>query len=214
MKSVASILSYASHPLFVLTYGLWILIATDPHSFGVTDVTGELPLLVLTFVYTALFPIITILVMRLLGFINGLELETRQERIGPLIATIVFYTWMYVNVRNNPDVPDPFSLFCLGSVISLSLAFMVNVFDKISLHAVGLGGLAFFLFLLLDQFKYQWIYFGGFVLQLVVLLIAIILLAGVVGVARVLLGAHHSAQFYGGFLVGIMGQVFAWRFLL
>jgi len=214
MKSFSVVLSYVSHPLFMLTYALILLLAIDPYSFGSSNLKGQLPLIVICVVYTVLFPLISILVMKLIGFMDNLEMADRQERIGPLIITIVFYTWMFVNIRHNPGIPESFSVITLGSVFALGLSFLVNVFDKVSLHSVGLGGLIGFVGLLIFAFDYDWISIGNISIQLVVVLICLILSAGAVGTSRLFLNVHKSSQIYGGFVIGLLGQLAAWRFLL
>ena len=214
MKTIARFISYFTHPLFILTYGILFLLCADPFAFGVTHPFAKLPLLVLIIVYTVIFPLLTMLLMRLIGFIDGLEMSTKEERIGPLIATIVFYTWMYVNVRNNTEIPSVYSILCLGSIISLGLSFLINVFDKISLHMVGLSGLVTFVYILLAVFQYQWLQLGDISVQMILVLIGVLLITGVVGVSRVYLQAHSLSQILGGVLVGIIGQAIAWRFLL
>ncbi len=214
MKSVFVLLSYILHPLFILTYALIILLAIDPFSFGSSTISEQLPLIVICFVYTVLFPLISMMVMKLIGFVDSLEMADRQERIGPLIITIVFYTWMYLNVRHNPGVPESFTVIALGSVFALGLAFLVNVFDKVSLHSVGIGGLVGFVALLIFTFDYEWINFGNHSIQLVTFLIALVLVAGAVGTSRLFLDAHKPPQIYGGLVIGVLGQLAAWRFLL
>ena len=214
MKSIFVLLSYFLHPLFVLTYALIILLAIDPFSFGSSTIGEQLPLIVICLVYTVLFPLISIMVMKLIGFVDSLDMVDRQERIGPLIITIVFYTWMYLNVRHNPGVPESFTVIALGSVFALGLAFLVNVFDKVSLHSVGIGGLIGFVALLIFVFDYDWINFGSQRIQLAALLIALILVAGAVGASRLYLNAHKPPQIYGGLVIGLLGQLLAWRFLL
>ena len=214
MRIFSEVLFYLFHPLFLVTYGLIILISIDPFSFGEREIMGEFPLLVITVIYTIFFPLISMLVMRLVGFIDTMQLKGHKERIGPLIVTMVFYTWMYVNVRENPDIPVTFSVLTMGSIIALGLAFLVNVFDKISLHSTGLGGLVGFTGILIFAYHYAWIRIGGLSFKLGVAFFMLLIISGCVGTARMKLKAHNLSQIYGGFMIGLLGQVAAWRFLL
>ncbi|NJO87488.1 MAG: hypothetical protein HC821_05910 [Lewinella sp.] len=53
---------------------------------------------------------------------------------------------------------------------------------------------------------------GNWSVSLSLLLVVIILLAGAVGSARLLLEAHTAAEVYGGYLVGFSSQLIALRY--
>ncbi len=214
MKSLANAMAAVTHPLLILTYGLLILLSVDAYSFGSKDLVGQVPLIIITALYTFILPLLSILVLRFIGFIDSMQMHKREERIGPLMITLVFYTWMFVNFRNNPDLPASLTLLTLGAVISIGLSFLVTVFDKISLHCVGLAGLATFVLILILQFEYQYTEWWTISLQLILLFVILVIVAGVVGSTRLFLKAHRAGQIYAGYFVGIVGQLAAWRILL
>ncbi len=214
MKASGLAISLLTHPLLIITYGLVLILLIDPYSFGSTSIRGEIPLLLMTIAYSVLFPLLALILMRLIGFIESIQLHEKRERIGPLMVTIVCYTWLYANFKNNPDIPQPFTHLVLGTVISLGLCFFVTIFEKISLHAAGLGGFAGFILMLIIGYQYQWIRFGLLEVQLIVMLWVIIFLAGLVMSLRIRLGAHTPSETYVGIVVGLLGQLLAGRFLL
>lgn len=213
MTTAAHLISALTHPLFMLTIGLGLVMAANPYAFGFRELEQGWQITLLCFIYTFLFPAITLLIMRGLGMVNSLSLESKEERWGPLIATLAFYFWFFANIRQNPNVPDPFESFTLGACIALSLAFMVTLFEKVSLHAVGVGGLVGLVGIL------GWVYdepiftIGPVRVHAFVALATLLILSGVIGSARLHLKAHDTRDIIAGFLIGLASQFFAVRIL-
>jgi hypothetical protein len=92
------------------------------------------------------------------------------------------------------------------------VAFVINVLDKISLHTVGMGGLVGMLTITMGLFGANGIAIGGVTVGLGLMLLAGVLLAGMVGTARLALGAHDSVQVYSGYIVGFVAQLVALKF--
>lgn len=91
-------------------------------------------------------------------------------------------------------LPRVFFLLSLGAAAAVAVAVIVNIKWKISIHMIGIGGLigTFFglsAFLLVD---------------LRMMIIVFLLIAGLLGTARLTLGAHRPAQIYVGFLAGFL----------
>jgi membrane-associated phospholipid phosphatase len=141
--------------------------------------------------------------MKGLEMIDSLQLETSKERIIPLIATATFYlwaTWMFkptVNMKIPPNLLVFYMM--LGACFSIFAAFVFNTFSKISLHTVAAGSLVGLLFALIrySTFDLRW------------LLIGVILIAGVIGAARLTLKAHSIREVATGYLAGFTAQFIA-----
>ena len=206
--------SIITHPLLVLTYGLILIIAFNPFIFGVSSVQEEIPLILICFAYTFLLPLVSIIFMKLIGLVSSLTLPTKEERIGPLIICIVFYTWFTINLYRNSEVPILVGVFAFGSVIGLSLSFLINIFAKISLHTMAWGGLMGLVVIMLWYFGYQTLSISKWDVHIRLILIGITLLSGLVSTARLLLSAHEPRDIYGGILVGFTSQLIAIRILL
>lgn len=199
---------------------LLLLLLINPYLFGVSqvgDISGR-QLLLLVFLYTFFLPAISIMVMHFLGMISSLEMRDRHERIGPYIVTGVLYLWIYYNFLNNSQIPTAYSAFMLGAVIALFTAFFINIFSKISIHAVGMGGLVAMVIITTLLFSYGTFTvnlagMGAFEVNVNTVLLLIILLAGLVGTARFILQAHDPLDLYGGYVVGFAAQVIAVRIL-
>ena len=70
-----------------------------------------------------------------------MEMRDKNERIGPLIVTGLFYIWLYVNIRKNDKIPAALSFFVLGCTISVFSALTIYSVTKISLQTIAEDGL-------------------------------------------------------------------------
>lgn len=219
LRGFAKLISVLFHPLLILTYMLVLLLAANPYLFGVNRLQDRMPLILLIFLSTFVIPTIAVSMMKLLGLVRTLALESREERIGPYIITGIFYLWLFVNFLHDPRVPVAFTSFVLGATIGLFLAFFINIFSKISAHAVGMGGLLAMIVITMFLYSYDTLtvyagWFGQIEISMATVLILAILLAGMVGTSRLLLQAHDMQDLSGGFLVGFVSQFIALQILL
>ena len=164
------------------------------------------------FFTSVVIPGISILLMLGIGFIDSLQMPERTDRIGPLIVTAISYLWLYLNIRTHNAIPLPFSQFVLGCLISIFLAFFINNFNKISLHAVGMGGLIFITAYIIETFGHGYSYLSNIVINNIFILAIVIILSGAVLSSRLILKAHTTSDVAGGLLVGLIGQIIAIRF--
>ena len=221
VRTLARIVSIIFHPLLIVTYMLTLILLINPYLFGVRDITEKRATIFLLGIVLSTFflPLFATLMLKLLGMTKSLELEEREERYIPYIITGAFYLWIVVNFFNNSDIPREFTVFILGATIALFLSFFINLFSKISAHAVGMGGLLAMVVITLLLFSY-----GSFSIPLLgiatlsmsmnSLLLLVILLTGLVGTCRLILEAHDPFDVYGGYIVGFSSQFIALRILL
>ena len=212
-RFLAYFFSIVFHPLLMLTYMLTILLIVNPYLFGPTITQRSDVLVLVVFLSTFLIPAFAVFLMSALGLISSIELKDRQERIGPYIITGVFYLWVFRNLLDNPDMPLAFKIFTLGATIGLFLAFFVNLFSKVSMHATGMGVLLGMVVITMLKFSYEnfTLQLGGNTFQMSIhtILLLVIILCGIVGTARLFLGAHDPKDLYGGFVIGFGTQFLA-----
>ena len=202
-------ISIVFHPFLILLYAFVLLAYCNPFLFRVSSFAAvfENKVNSMLFIWLAIFsfavPLLTVLMMRALNFVSSLQMPGRMERIGPYIVVGLLYMVIFVNFKNNPGVPLELTAFALGSTIALFISFFFNLFSKISVHTTGMGGLVAMTLLAVSRS-----YDGqGY------LLVWVVLLAGLVGTARLLLGAHKTKEVYGGYASGFMGQMIAFNYL-
>lgn len=220
LKIAAKIISLLFHPLMILTYMLVVLLLANPYLFGVSSMAEQQSkeLILRVFFSTFFIPASSVAMLRFLGFVQSLELPEKEERIGPYIITSIFYLWLFRNFLGNSAIPTAYTSFVLGATISLFIAFFINIFSKISAHAVGMGGLVGMVVITMLLFSYgnfevSLPLIGDFYLNMVTVLLIVIVLAGLVGTARLVLKAHEPMDLYGGYLIGFASQLIALRFL-
>lgn len=213
-KVWAYALSGLFHPLLIPSYMYVLLMLINPFLFGANGFGEQRALLTLLMMvlYTAVIPMVSVLLMVALNMVSSVMMADKMERIGPLLLVMVLYFWVYYNLSQNNDIPTIFSTFLLGVVVALAASFVINVLDKISLHSVGMGGLVAMLMITMGLFGANGVVVGGLTFSLGLLLIVGVLIAGLVGSARLALGAHDSVQIYAGYVVGFAAQLIALKF--
>lgn len=221
MKIAAQIISVVAHPLLMLTYMLLLLLLVNPYLFGVNSIGDlESKKLILSVFFTSfLLPAVAIFLMRKLDLISSLDMRNKQDRIGPFIVTGIFYLWVFQNVLRNNDMPTAFLIAVLGTTMGLFLCFLINLFFKISLHATGIGGYIGMVLIIMWLYSYgtfdMWLPFiGSCSVSINLVLVVSMLAAGLIGTARLGLGAHTSRELYAGFALGIVCQYAALKILI
>ncbi|MBK6995873.1 MAG: hypothetical protein IPH31_13445 [Lewinellaceae bacterium] len=208
--SLARALSYFGHPLLVLTYMLLLMLIINPFAFGAHHIGDQRTMILFFYVVstTFLIPGLGVSLLKPLGLVRSLEMHDKQERIGPYIIAGIFYLWMFKNFSNGA-VPALYAKFVLGATIGLFFAFFVNIFTKISAHATGMGGFVAMVLLLAFEWAGATFTIGPILLSLNAILAIIIVLAGLIGVARLSLGAHTQAEIWQGYAAGFVAVMLA-----
>lgn len=206
LKSVASVFSYIFHPLLLLTYLLLLTMWVNPYLFGHTTFQGHSLTLIQIFFSTALLPTVAILLMKGLGILESFKMEDKQERIGPFIVTGIFYLWIFVNVKDNGEIPLSYRAFTLAATLSLFIAFVINLVQKVNIHSISAGIFLSAVLVMLATYSYA-------LIDMTSLLMGTILLAGLMGTAQLILGNCKPIDVYGGYFIGFVSQGVALWFM-
>jgi hypothetical protein len=198
LRAVANILSYVFHPLFIPTYVAAFLIYIHPSCFAGTAPDEKARSLTLIAINTIMFPGITVLLLKGLKFIDSIFLRTQKDRIIPYIASGTYYFWAFWVLKNQAYPPLMIG-FMLGVFICTYAALLVNIYSKISMHAIGMGGMLglFLIIMRSNTMLMTWP------------LAAALLIAGLVCTARLLVSNHRPSEIYSGLLLGIACQLIA-----
>ena len=197
VRFFAHLFSYVFHPLFVPLYVLLFLMYVHPSYFSGADSQTKF-WLPISFVQLSIgYPLLTILLLKGLGFIDSVFLRTQKDRIIPYIAAGIFYFWLFQVCRNYPATLHPVvPSFALGVFLAASAALIANIYFKISMHAIGMGGWLG-LFVLIMQSNSMWMAWP---------LSAVLLITGIVCSSRLLISDHSPKDIYAGLLVGLICQ--------
>ncbi len=192
----AHLFSYIFHPLFIPLYVTFFLAFIHPGYFSGFSLMGKKKLLLLIALNAVAFPAITVLLLKGLGFIDSLFLKTQKDRIIPYIASMTFFFWTQYVLREQSYVPRILVAFMFGVFISSSAALIANIYYKISMHAIGMGGLVGLFLVIMQQ---------NTLLMTWPLSLAI-LLAGLVCTSRMIVSDHRPKEIYAGLMVGLVCQ--------
>ena len=192
MMRLAKFISLLGHPLFMPAYAFGLLIYTNPYiNVMVPDASKRFTLGILI-VFTILLPILTAVVFKLLGLIDSLFMKTAEERRWPFLLTLIWY-YMGFNLLTKIYVPQSFLLLMIGAISAIGIALIITSRWKISIHMLGIGGVIGAIIGISQRFQFDHS----------TLLIVLILLAGLIGYARLKTHSHNYRQVYAGFILGI-----------
>ena len=203
VKFFAHFFSIIFHPLFMASYVICFLLFIHPLAFAGIVERAKIFRFITVFFSTALLPFFsTFLLWRLKLGVQSLQLTTSKERIIPYALAMIFYWWAWNVFRNLPDNPPSSVHFLLGSFLAVCAAWFCNIYFKISMHAIGVGGLAMFflLFSFADGFS------SGLFLSLS------LLIAGITCTSRLIVSDHSYFEVYSGLFAGALAQFIAWQF--
>lgn len=199
VRFLAELFSYIFHPVFVPVYLVVFMVFVHPYLFAGFSSFDKLRTVIMAFVMYTFFPVVTVLLLKALKFVQTFRLHSQKDRIIPLVACGVWYFWIWYVWRNLPDYPAEAVQLTLAVWISASLGLLVNIIMKVSLHAIAIGVMLAFLFLLAFS---QDLNFG-------IYLSAAILIAGIVCTSRFIVSDHTPQEIYGGLAVGIASMLVA-----
>jgi hypothetical protein len=197
----AQFFSYIFHPLFISTYVIAFLLFVHPYAFNGFEHKVKVLRFLHVLIIDTLFPAFSVFLLWRLKFISSVHLRTVRERIIPYLIAMIFYWWTW-NVAKNLDTPPVAVHFFLGAFLAICGAWMCNIYFKISMHAIAMGGAMMFFFL----YSFQDNYASGLYLSLAVLV------TGVVCTSRLICSDHTRFQVWSGLFIGILSQWVAWQF--
>jgi nitrate reductase NapE component len=199
LKFIAQIISYIFHPIFIPLYVIGFLVFVHPDYFIGISERGKWQTMVIATINLTIFPLIAVGLLKALGFIDSIFLHTQKDRIIPYMACGIFFFWAYTIFKKQPIYHPIMPSFVFGVFLASSAGLMANIYFKISMHALGVGGLLGIMGLML--FKHTTL--------LTWPVAAATLIAGLVCTARFIVSNHTQNDIYLGVLFGILCQVAA-----
>lgn len=191
----ARIMSMLFTPFYLPLVGLVALFLFSYMSL--LPLAYKLPMLLMVYISTILMPSLLIHLYRKFQGWTSKELGRKERRVVPYLISILCYfgCFFLMEYRNTPRV---ISIILVAALVIQMVCALINVWWKISTHTAGIGGLAGGLVVYSIAFSFNPIWWLAFV----------ILLAGMVGTARMILRQHTLAQVVTGFLVGVVCALF------
>lgn len=191
-RRLAQIISVLLHPLLMPAFGMLIMFNSGTY---VSLLTFEAKKILLLMIVTGTFllpaSIIPFMIYR--KMITDVSLSVREERFLPMVLTLLFFMLTFFLIYRLP-VNRMIHAYLLAVNISLLLSVLVNTFQKISTHMVGLGGITGLVLALI-------LLFGVPMQSFFILAVAA---TGLAGFARLKLAAHRAVELLSGFTLGLL----------
>ena len=198
----AKIISYIFHPLFIPVYLAWLIVKTQSYLFGAFTEWEKTIFIARFGVIYIMFPLVSVLLMKALGFISSIHLKKQRDRIIPYVVCMIYYWWMWYVLHNQPEYPKEYVVLSLAIFLASIGGLMANINMKVSMHAIAAGVMAAFVMLL--GFS-QDIHFGVYISISV-------LLTGIICTARLIDSDHTNKEIYWGLFIGIFSLLVSVKF--
>ncbi len=187
--NIARLLSIVFTPFYLPVVGLAIVFFLSYMSL--LPLWYRLEMLLLVYVFTVLLPTLLIRLYRRTQGWTSRELGQRERRMVPYVISILCYFCCFFWLQHN-NVPRLISIILVAALGVQMICALINVWWKISTHTAAIGGVAGALLAFAEVFMFNPV---GW-------LCVVLIVAGMVGSARMILRQHTLAQVVAGFLVG------------
>jgi len=192
----AHIISIVLQPLLMTFYSVALLFLYTSFNiiYSVQILNFFFPVLLFTF----LIPSVFIFLLKKLKMVKDYALSERQDRILPYLMTCFAHIMLFY-FYYKADVNLWFLGILAAPVIIIAIAFIINIFWKISAHMMGIGGLIGSTMSVCYNIKGS----NPFILFAV-----LFILAGILAVSRLYLKRDSALQVYTGFFLGFLVAYF------
>lgn len=202
LRIPAKIISIVFHPIFIPFYVTWFFLYVEDFMFlGMID-RNKLLVLIHVFVLYTLFPLVTTLLLKGLGFIKSIYMQDPKDRIIPYVVCMIFYFWSWYVSKKLPDFPHEMMEFRLAIFIASIFGLLANIYLKVSMHAMAVGiMITFFMYTAYNDA----LSFGSYIALA-------LFVTGLVCTSRLILRDHSPGEVYLGLAIGIASQCLALLF--
>ena len=196
MRKLATLISWIFQPLLMPLFGAFLFVTMPIYSFRLMSAPLKGYILVCNALFTLVLPVLGIFILYRNKLISDFRMEQRSDRNLPVLFTLLSYGANFYFLGKVP-LPHVYYLFLVSAMVSLFVVWLISFYWKISMHMTGIGGLCGSVLLL------NFLYAGNLYLYLA----CMFLIAGCIGSARLILGAHSPLQLAIGFLSGFLPQL-------
>ena len=196
MRTLANIISYVFHPMFMLTYIMaYFLYSNNYFAFFVSPIK-KIFLMSAVVVFSVILPILNMVLLKKLGYVKSMQANQANERFIPYVSTITLYLGL-IYILHDLSIPYFFKQLILVSLIVIAVDFLINFFTKISAHTSAIGGSLGMIYF------YQYISSNGDIIPICVCF----LIGGLIAFSRLYLNQHTPKQVYTGFTMGLLTSI-------
>lgn len=189
----ANILSWVCVPLLMPVYGIILIFTLSFLAYA--PFTTKLVFTLIVFGANFIVPMLLVLLLKKIGLVDDLGLNGRKERLIPYIISIVCLggtgVFLYMKMA-----PLWVAMFYAGGALAALINMLINFRWKISAHAAGIAGVVAMLIQIMKE--------GPAAPETTGWIVASIIIAGLLGSARIWLGRHTLMQVLCGTAVGFL----------
>ena len=191
LNKLAHGISWVFHPFLLPLYMIILLLTFT--AFKTYPFALKCYLMWVVVLYTILIPILSLVLLRKMGYVSDYRIDIRRERILPLLVGIISYLLCALTISKLPSVLL-FRKFMIAATACELLALVVSTRWKISLHLTGMGAFTSILILMNVVTNST----------LFIPLIFSIGASGLLASSRLYLGCHTGLQVFTGYCSGLL----------
>lgn len=188
----AQIVSDVFSPILIPTYGMAMAMWITP--LRAVPESSRLMATLIVAAITALVPLGTIMLLMKLGKVSDTAISNISERLVPYSIAVVCYcaaAWMVRSI----GAPWWLTMFFCGAAFATAVSLIITLVWKISAHSTAIGGLVGMML---------WFAVSGLAdAHAMIWLSVVIVIAGLVGSARLMLNRHTLLQVLAGLALGV-----------
>ncbi len=201
MNKILKSISFIFHPLIMPLLGVIFYFSKSPRYIPVDIIKAKL---ISLFILTIVLPILLFFLLKTLGKVKTIYLETTRERIIPLLLNCIVVL-LVLNKIITPNQIIELYYFFVGILIStLTCLVLALIKFKASLHMVSVAGVFMFFIALSIHFS---ININGTLALLFILM-------GAIATSRLHLQAHSFIELIIGFFIGLIPQLILLKYWL
>ncbi|MDE6650276.1 MAG: phosphatase PAP2 family protein [Muribaculaceae bacterium] len=189
----ANVISWVFVPLLMPVYGIILIFSLS--FLSLAPFHSKLIFTLIVFGANFVVPLLLVLLLKKMGMIEDVGLNGRKERLIPYVITIVCLAgtavFLYLKMA-----PIWVAMFYAGGAVAGLINLIVNFRWKISAHAAGIAGLVAMLIQITKE--------GSASDAMTWWIVVSIIVAGLLGSARIWLGRHTLMQVLAGSAVGFL----------
>ncbi|MES2617620.1 MAG: hypothetical protein V4613_07070 [Bacteroidota bacterium] len=192
IRSFAWFFSILFHPLLMLNAGIASILLIHPYYSSKYYDEQMITFVLYLFVNTLIMPLLAILLLKRFKYIDTVTIPNFKQRTLPyiVIALLLGVTAYQLNKNEMNGLP---LIFLISAAVSLLINAAITLKFGVSSHGISAGGLVGLMF-----YTVAFQHISQFELWLFVS----ILIAGISGSSRLILGAHTPQQLYWGYGIG------------
>lgn len=201
MNKVLKSISFVFHPLIMPLLGVLLYFSKSPRYIPVEIIKAKL---ISISILTIILPILLFFLLKTLGKVKTIYLETTRERILPLLLNCIVVLLVLDRIITPNQIIELYYSFVGILISTLTCLILVILKFKASHHMVSIAGVLMFFIGLSIHFS---INING-------TLALLFILTGAIATSRLHLQAHTFIELIIGFFIGLIPQLILLKYWL